>query len=59
VREVSDMDRVPPEAVGQEPGARGSNKSGVGGFVRANLFVWSMVAVVTVVFLAVILYFAL
>jgi hypothetical protein len=50
MRDPSDTSRVPPEAVGQEPTTAGQNKSGVGGFVRANLFVWGVVIVVAIVF---------
>lgn len=56
--EQSERSRVKPETVGQA-GQRGPmNTGGIGGFIRANLLVWSVVVILAIVFIAAIIFAA-
>ena len=54
--EPTDTPRVPPEVVGQDRPPQVQNKSGVGGFLRANLLTWIVVIAVFVIFIAAIVF---
>ena len=58
MHDTTETPRVPPETVGQEPLPQGQNRSGMGGFLRANLLTWIMVVIVAVVFVVAIIVFA-
>ena len=50
--------RVRPEAVGQERPTPEQNKSGVGGYMRLHGFMWILVILTALVFVAAILFAA-
>ncbi len=54
--ETTDTPPVPPEAVGQDRPPQAQNKSGVGGFLTANLLTWIVVIAVFVIFIAAIVF---
>jgi len=51
--------RITPESVGQHLPSRTQDTTGVAGFFGINLVIWAVAILVALVFIAVVLYFAL
>ncbi len=54
--EVPETPDVPPRVVGQERPTEAENKSGVGGYVKAQATMWIVVIAVLVVFIVAIVF---